>query len=244
MAEEAGAHGKRLLSIDALRGVAATGVVLCHSLRAGPPGTDSLLDRAMVLLFHYGFVGVYLFFIISGYCIHLRWATRNDSLPFLAFWKRRLRRLYPAYLVSIVLFLGVRWWLDKPNLAEPKSLDLGLHLLLAHNLWTPSRYTICGVYWTLAIEEQLYLAYFLLLWLRRRLNWTSILLVVFGVRVAWFALAWVVHRQFAIDIPVAESAAAAWICWVPGALAVEARQGRVQLPTWMTRLSWGLVMLG
>ena len=46
-----------------------------------------------------------------------------------------------------------------------------MHLLMLHNLDPHTCYTINGVFWTLAIEEQLYLAYFLLLFLRVRFGW-------------------------------------------------------------------------
>ena len=94
--------GQRLISIDALRGVAAIGVVLYHTNAI--PGVDRRLlfgdafDAAML----FGKYGVWLFFVISGFCIHLQWVRAQvdasvKPLGFTAFWKRRIRRLYPPY---------------------------------------------------------------------------------------------------------------------------------------------------
>ena len=85
----------RLASIDALRGVAALGVVLYHTNAI--PGVDRRLwygdafDAAML----FGKYGVWLFFVISGFCIHLqlvrtRIVPGTRPLGFAEFWKRRI----------------------------------------------------------------------------------------------------------------------------------------------------------
>ena len=53
-----------------------------------------------------------VFFVISGFCIHLQWARarahhQEGQIQFGAFWKRRIRRLYPPYLIALVLFLAI-----------------------------------------------------------------------------------------------------------------------------------------
>ena len=52
------------------------------------------------------------FFVISGFCIHLGWARQEAqaggaTTDFFAFWRRRIRRLYPPYLVVLGLYLLV-----------------------------------------------------------------------------------------------------------------------------------------
>src|SRR6266404_5958740 len=167
--------GGRLASIDALRGAAALGIVLYHAVGvAGDTGPQNLLRWPVVFihsLTSFGYVGVFLFFVISGFCIHLQWAKaraagRTNEIKFGAFWKRRIRRLYPAYLIA-----------------------LALYLLMLHNLDPKTAYSINSVFWTLAIEEQLYLAYFLLLFLRTRWGWGPTLLICMAARVAWLFLA-------------------------------------------------------
>jgi peptidoglycan/LPS O-acetylase OafA/YrhL len=181
----------------------------------------------------YGFSGVYLFFVISGFCIHLSWAraraqNQSSAIAFVPFWKRRIRRLYPPYLVALALYVLLLW----SEGTSPPAWDIGLHLVMLHNLSPATALSINGVFWTLAIEEQLYLAYFLLLALRTRLGWPLTLAITLGVRVAWFAVAYVAHRSYGVSIPVTEAATAHWFIWALGAWSVEARYGLASRPRW------------
>jgi peptidoglycan/LPS O-acetylase OafA/YrhL len=240
--------GGRLVSIDALRGVAALGVVLYHTNAI--PGVDRRLfygdafDAAML----FGKYGVWLFFVISGFCIHLQWVrSRLDAtvkpLGFTAFWKRRIRRLYPPYLATLVFYV----WYQHASGALPftalSAWKVGLHLFMLQNLDTRALAAMNNVYWTLAVEEQLYLLYFLFLAIRQRWGWTATLVAAAAARVGWFALAMALHRIWGIDIVVTQAAAVQWIVWILGALAVEAAFGLTPLPQWMSNATLGGVTL-
>src|SRR5678815_655744 len=104
----------RLKSIDALRGIAALGVVFYHAVaQTTNSGPDNLLRwpvKAFQFISSFGYIGVFLFFVISGFCIHLQWAKARatqqpQSIQFGSFWRRRIRRLYPPYLIAFGLFL-------------------------------------------------------------------------------------------------------------------------------------------
>lgn len=189
----------------------------------------------------FGFSGVYLFFVISGFCIHFA-AARNkasggsETVAFLPFWKRRLWRLYPTYWVALALFVACNWAEGSLSGTRPFLWDLLLHGLMLHNLDPATVLTFNSVFWTLAVEEQLYLAYFLLLVLRRRLGWLRALALCLSARLAWFALAFAVHRLWGIAIPVREAALAQWFPWALGAWAVEMWFGLAPRPTWVARL--------
>src|SRR6185503_2851732 len=121
----------------------------------------------------FGYIGVFLFFVISGFCIHLQWARTKASgnepeIRFGPFWKRRIRRLYPPYVIALLLYLLLTASTLGLDVTHFLFYDIGMHLLMLHNLDPHTCYTINGVFWTLAIEEQLYLAYFLLLFVRVR----------------------------------------------------------------------------
>jgi peptidoglycan/LPS O-acetylase OafA/YrhL len=116
---------------------------------------------------------------------------------------------------------------------------------MLHNLDLRTTYTINGAFWTLAIEEQLYLAYFLLLFLRIRYGWTKTLLVCFGARAGWLIVSRGLSEGFGFHIPVTEAAATNWFIWALGALSVEAALGIIKLPAWCSRISVaGLVLSG
>ena len=231
----------RLQSIDALRGIAALGVVLYHAVlqtqNAVPGNLFQWPVKGVVFLSSLGYVGVFLFFVISGFCIHLQWAKSRVSdnpqpIRFGSFWKRRIRRLYPPYLIAISLFLMMAVWSVGIDLTHFFVYDVVMHLLMLHNLDPHTCYSINGVFWTLAIEEQLYLAYFLLLYLRKRWGWGPTLLICGFTRIGWFFFSHFVWLATGYGVPVPEAAASHWFTWALGALAVEAAVGLVQLPRW------------
>ena len=234
---------RRLISIDMLRGVAALGVMLYHAFGGGifqRPAAALPLSKAIVLLpASYGYAGVYLFFVISGFCIHLKWAKAKAAgnneyvVAFIPFWKRRIRRLYPAYLAALILYLGVVYYNGDLKLTSFLAWDVVSHLLLIHNFSPSTVFSLNGVFWTLAVEEQLYLAYFLLLHLRVRYGWKTTILLCALMRVLWFGIGFGIHRQFGIEIVVAESAASNWLVWALGAISVEWLTGLIVLPQWL-----------
>jgi peptidoglycan/LPS O-acetylase OafA/YrhL len=69
------------------------------------------------------------------------------------------------------------------------------------------------------------------------------LTVAVAARVGWFALAMAVHRFAGIDIVVTQAAAAQWLIWILGALAVEAAFGLTHLPAWTKNAALGAVTL-
>ena len=231
----------RLTSIDALRGAAAIGVVLYHT--NATPGVDrSLLwGDALDDLMFLGKYGVWLFFVISGFCIHLQWARAQvvpgaRELGFGEFWRRRIRRLYPPYLVTLAFYIAVRFSTGALSFDGLSAWQIFLHLFMLQNLDPRAISTMNNVYWTLAVEEQLYMLYFVFLAIRRRWGWGAALGIALGARAGWFALAFVLHRIWDVDIIVSQAAMVQWMIWILGALSVEAAFGLIALPSWTRRL--------
>ena len=242
----------RLRSIDALRGLAALGVVFYHAVdqteKAVPAGLLHYPVRFIQFASSFGYIGVFLFFVISGFCIHLQWARRraNNEEPkiqFGAFWKRRLRRLYPPYIITLVLFFSLTALAVGLSVTRFFLYDVVMHLLMLHNLDPRTAYSINGVFWTLAIEEQLYLAYFLLLFLRKRWGWPITLTICLLSRAGWMTLSHLVWLKTGIGIPVPEAAACHWFTWALGAIGVEAWFGLVKLPRWSSNLKLATVLI-
>ena len=174
----------RLVSVDALRGVAALAVVAHHvKTDAFDLPSQPIWLRGLGFLMEFGNLGVPLFFVISGFCIHLqrlRQISQGNVSGFRAFWKRRLYRLYPPYFVALcgsmaLVYVGYLLGRDahlvtdypEPRLAWMAG-DFVAHASMLHGL-IPIFDTKGGnpAFWTLAREEYLYLLYFPLLFAAR-----------------------------------------------------------------------------
>jgi len=251
----------RLTSLDFLRGVAALAVVAHHCINFGW-GQNMPMHlawfRALHAVVNRGDLGVPLFFVISGFCIHMRWARRyaetgRADTDFAGFWKRRIHRLYPPYffmlLISTALLVtGVllgRQTAMVTRYPNPKgpwiAWDFASHVFMLHGFHP--LFDLGGgnpPFWTLAREEYFYALYFLLLaWRRPR----GVAGAVLGPLVLGIAFPAAV-APLLLRVPGGEewwtlvrtSAFALWIQWVLGLLAVEGYFGLVRLPRWC---SWG-----
>jgi peptidoglycan/LPS O-acetylase OafA/YrhL len=98
--------------IDGLRAISILLVVLFHS-------NISVLSG--------GFVGVDVFFVISGYLITsiIRSELSRDVFSIVTFYERRIRRLFPALFVVLAFSTIAAFWLLEPFLLEVFGKDLG-----------------------------------------------------------------------------------------------------------------------
>ena len=158
--------------IDALRGIAAFSVVSYHINRYGPlwEPASRFIPGLLQFWFDLGWMGVQVFFVISGFVI--AYSVRNARVTpgFLAnyAWRRSIR-LDPPYWTTILfvlfmhavmyLHLGFESPLDVPTKLEPGlSWKLvGSHLLYLQNIIGYDN--LSAGFWTLSIEVQFYLLY-------------------------------------------------------------------------------------
>jgi peptidoglycan/LPS O-acetylase OafA/YrhL len=194
----------RLASIDALRGFAALWVFSYHLWNVFAPGyspqgtpkehvpftADTPVGVvATYLIFAYGYTGVGLFFVLSGFCIHLPQARRfhksgEDRLEPREFFRRRFWRLYPAYAASLVLGAAGMMAMMAPTDKIGVYVLVNAFFLLAVR---PDALMLGPVYWTLWYEVQFYLLYPLLLKLVRRVGFGPVGAVLLVAELA-FAL--------------------------------------------------------
>ena len=176
---------QRIDFLDHLRGVAIALVFGFHALeesfgRVTHQWGQWFVDfvdiahhsRSYLALFPvtYGGLGVTIFFVISGFCIHLSY-ERDHTKSFRAFFVRRFFRIYPPYCVAIVLFSFV----ITPYQVTTTSRDLITHVFLIHNLDVVSFFSINPSFWTIASEVQLYALYPILVLVARRFGWGTAL---------------------------------------------------------------------
>src|SRR4051812_33331846 len=150
--------------------------------RAYVPALDGVRALAvmMVLLHHVsvpyllgGFIGVSVFFVLSGYLISsllLDEVARTGRVDLPAFFRRRATRLYPALVVAVVLAIVVA--LVDHNEVGDTTLGAPLALGYVTNLAGWRGWAFAGFLshtWSLAVEAQFYLLWpIVLVWLARR----------------------------------------------------------------------------
>ena len=158
--------------IDGLRAFAVLSVVSFHAFPA---------------LFKGGFIGVDIFFVISGYLI-----TRiifneldNGTFNFLYFFGKRVRRLFPALILVMTFAVGFGWFalladeyaqLGK-HVASSATFILNFVLVNEVSYFDNAAATKPMLHlWSLAVEEQFYLLWPLVLWLAWRLKFNLLML--------------------------------------------------------------------
>ena len=178
--------------IEGLRAVAVLPVILFH---------------AGVAPFLGGFVGVDVFFVISGYLItSLILAEERDTNQFSlgSFYERRIRRIFPVLFAVLAVSLALGWFLFIPQDYRSLSISAAAALLFASNFWFWQR---SGYFdsdlatkpllhtWSLAVEEQFYATFPICLRFTRHSHLQRVSLTV-SVFVASLALSLILTPLF------------------------------------------------
>ena len=112
-----------------------------------------------------GYMWVDAMLLLSGFLLYLPYAQAGGKLPkALPFYKRRLIRILPSYLLAVAFFFTLACFEHKYGNVTDALKDLGAHLTFTHTFFYFSYLgsPINGVLWTLAIEMQFYLLFPLL----------------------------------------------------------------------------------
>ncbi|HSH73098.1 MAG TPA: acyltransferase family protein [Methylophilaceae bacterium] len=157
---------------------------------------DGLRALAIILVISYhafpesirgGFIGVDMFFVISGFLIStiIFDNLTQDSFSFVEFYSRRIKRIFPALIVVLVACYALGWFELYPKDYKQlgKYIAGGAGFISNFILWEESGYFDAASetkpmlhLWSLAIEEQFYIVWPLLLWAawKAKLNWLTI----------------------------------------------------------------------
>lgn len=238
----------RRIDIEGLRAV-AVGMVLLH--HAGLP------------LIHGGFAGVDVFFVISGFLITgllLREVEQTGTLDLGGFWARRIRRLLPAATLVLVSTVLASWLLlapmDWPVIGRDTSWAAAelvnwhfaaesVDYLAEDRLASPVQH-----YWSLAVEEQFYVLWPLLVvtlaWAvrhRRASLRPALFLGLLAIAVPSFAYS-VVHTRNAAASAYFVTTTRLWELAIGGLVAVLARRWHRMTPLVAVRVAWaGLALV-
>jgi len=159
--------GRHLDVLDGLRGVAIFLVVASHALYTNP--AHGVLSRGAGYIIAAGWMGVPVFFVLSGFLISYPFFRGRSVDP--RFWyppgyaRRRIGKILPPFYLSILLFLGFYWWLyrDPAYFASAWRWATGIANFSAISV--PFNLS----YWSLIVEAHFYLLLPILFWLTRGL---------------------------------------------------------------------------
>jgi peptidoglycan/LPS O-acetylase OafA/YrhL len=217
--------------LDPIRGFAILLVFVYHSVGTafgrdelpwGPWFRDFTVPRSFLALLPttFGWAGVAIFFVVSGFCIHLSFSRHPE---WWTFFKRRLFRIYPPYLVALLFFalvypitkLDFDSWFDAAQFIS--------HLTLLHNFDQLSYFGINPAFWSIAVEVQLYALYPLLLALAARYGWRRSLLGLATVEIVLRLTDGVLFTAGGTGLPMwlRGSPFMYWLSWSLGAFVAE-----------------------
>lgn len=169
-------HPKYRPDVDGLRAIAVLSVVGFHAAPGRLPA---------------GFIGVDIFFVISGYLITsiILKGLEAGTFSFAEFYSRRIKRIFPALLIVLLTSLAIGYFI----LLDDQFKELGKHVaggagfISNFVLWGESGYFDNAAdykpllhLWSLGIEEQFYIVWPFLLWLawKQRFNYLPVILVI------------------------------------------------------------------
>ena len=169
--------------LDGLRGMAILLVVAFHTLYTNP--ADGLLARMAGYIIMAGWMGVPVFFVLSGFLISFPFFQKRDLDP--QFWhqrgyaRRRIAKILPPFYLSIILFVIFYWvqFQDPAYLESAWKWATGL----ANFMLIPVPFNLS--YWSLIVESHFYIVLPLLFWVTRgrtvRTTTVILFLILFAV---------------------------------------------------------------
>ncbi len=162
--------GRRILAFDALRGLAAVVVVLCHfrlAFSSAPPAW-------FVWPLFAGRQAVTIFFVLSGYVLSLPY-WNGTQLPYGRYLVRRFFRIYVPYVGAVLVAAALAWRFSNVSLPLTPWFYETWHspvtaILLLKHLGMGGGATLNTAFWSLRYEVEMSLIFPFLCWLIRRMG--------------------------------------------------------------------------
>src|SRR5262249_54417342 len=135
-----GGHHSSIHAMEGMRGLAVMLVFLVHYVMLSMPwiASGSITSTIALSAFNVGNAGVDLFFVLSGYLIYRMLITKTT--PFAEYMIRRVRRIYPAFLAVLALYLALAIWFPGqrtlPQGWRPLLVYLGQNILLLPGIFS------------------------------------------------------------------------------------------------------------
>jgi len=218
--------------IDGLRAVAVGAVVVYHAFPSVLPG---------------GFIGVDIFFVISGFLIStiIFGGVDGDGFSFATFYSRRIRRIFPALSIVLLACLVAGWFILQPDKYDRLSVHVvgGVGFVSNLVLWSESGYFDSAAelkpllhLWSLGIEEQFYFVFPMLAVLAKKIRLRRDLLLG-GLVVGSFV--WCLYltnddATAAFYSPISRF----WELLIGSVLSVVVSSGRLTAQRWQRPLRW------
>jgi len=175
------ALASRVRPLDGIRGIAISMVVLFHvwemtwlDMSVGPVSFNPVGTS--------GFLGVEIFFFLSGFVIfdpYVRaWLSGKPTPTIGDFARKRFLKIVPSYYLAIIILIATGYQ-HYSSVAEA-GRDIAYHAVFIHNWFAQTYGTIDGVMWSLGTEVQFYVLFPLLAWafLRQPFICTSAMIAV------------------------------------------------------------------
>jgi len=151
----------RIAFLDGYRGIAIFLVILFHTYSRWNDVLPYNHDYSNFFIFKYGFLGVELFFLISGFVILM---TLEKAVTFKEFLTKRWLRLFPAMLIaSIIIFISSNIFKTWPD-GTPQVTNIIPGLLFIdpqwiNNIFKSNLASLDGSFWSLYVEVKFYIVF-------------------------------------------------------------------------------------
>lgn len=176
---------QRIPELDGLRGIAILLVISFHYLNNQLVGSTEFTGKFLGKITSFGWVGVDLFFVLSGFLIgSILLRNKGSRNYFSSFYLRRLVRIIPNYYLLLFIFMtitAVPWFTGNYFLTGNNVLPSWSYFAMIHNFYMANLANLendaMSVTWSIGIEEQFYIVFpFVVYFLKDQ--WLPFILVI------------------------------------------------------------------